>query len=134
MYSTRQIVRREKHGFYLLQNICKLPTLISSFFQLCHIIYCSNSAFPWISDFKRPKLSSPCDKSIFLKVYLFKHVYELLLSIWSVLLEYLHHFYIVMFYWIFLDVCFCLFLFVVLLLLWCCFCSLLFRFYFWPKF
>ena len=42
------------------------------------------------------------------KVYLFKHVLQLLPSIWSVLLECLHHFYVVIFYGVFFwDVCFC---------------------------
>ena len=78
--------------------------------------------------------SSRCDKFVFLKVYLFKHVYKLLPSIWSVLLEYLHYFYVITFSGVFLDICFCLFLFVALLLFCCCFCYFLFRFPFWPKF
>ena len=57
--------------------------------------------------------SSRCDKLVFQKVYLFKRVSQLLPSIWSVLLEYLHHFYVIMFYGffeIFVFVYFCLWL------------------------
>ena len=54
-----------------------------------------------------------CDKFAF---HLFKHVFQLLPSIWSVLLEYLHHFYVVIFYGVFLR-CLFLFIFVLLLLL-----------------
>ena len=55
---------------------------------------------------------SRCDKFV---SHLFKHVFQLLLSIWPVLLEYLHHFYVVIFFGVFWDVCFCLSFFVVLL-------------------
>ena len=54
-------------------------------------------------------------KFVFQKVYLFKHVFQLLPIIWSVLLECLHHFYVVIFHGVFFwDVCFCFCL---------CFCS-----------
>ena len=56
IYSTRQTVGREEHAFWFFQNVCKLPILISSFFQWYHIIHCPNSAFPWGSNSKRPKL------------------------------------------------------------------------------
>ena len=79
--------------------------------------------------------NSRCDKFVFQKVYVFKHVSQLLPSVWPVSLEYLHHFCFIIFYGIFFwGTCFCLFLFVALLLFCCCFCSFLFRFHFWPKF
>ena len=51
-------------------------------------------------------------------MYLFKHVSHLLPSIWSVLLEYLHHFHVAIFYRDFLR---CLFLFCFCLWFCCCF-------------
>ena len=56
--------------------------------------------------------ASVCDKFVFQKVYffffkkfvyLFKHAFQLLPSIWSVLLECLHHFYVVIFYRVFFE-------------------------------
>ena len=52
--------------------------------------------------------------NLFFKKYLFKHVFQLLPSIWSFLLECLHHFYVI-FYGVFLRCLFLVFLFVVLL-------------------
>ena len=106
MYSTRQIVQREKHGFCLFQNICKSSISISSFYRWCYIIYCSNTALPWILNFisanlkfsKDQNWSSRCNEFVFQKVYLSKYVFWILPSIWSVLLEYLHHFYVAIFY------------------------------------
>ena len=59
--------------------------------------------------FQKTKTEAPLLINLFLKkyIYLFKHVSQLLLPIWSVLLEYLHHFYVVIFYRVFLR---CLFL------------------------
>ena len=65
MYSTRKILPRKEHSFCLFQNICKLPISISSFF-----IYYLNSAFPGISNSKRPNLMLPFLQNLFIKVYL----------------------------------------------------------------
>ena len=111
IYSTRQTVRREEQYFWFFQNIFKLPISISSFFQWYDIIYCSNSAFPWISNSKRAKLKLPLWQIYFQKVYLFKRVSQLLPSISSILLEYLHHFYVIIFYGVFFRYLF-LFVFV----------------------
>ena len=103
-------------------------------------VLCSNGIISYIAQtqhFRESRISkyqnwsSRCDKFVFQKVYLFKHVSQLLPSIWSVLLEYLHHFYVIIFYGVFFMY---LFLFVTLLLFCCCFCSFFFLFHFWPKF
>ena len=103
-------------------------------------VHCSNGIISFIAQtqhFRESRISkyqnwsSRCDKFVFQKVYLFKHVSQLLPSIWSVLLEYLHHFYVIIFYGVFFMY---LFLFVTLLLFCCCFCSFFFLFHFWPKF
>ena len=74
--------------------------------------------------FQKTKTDAPlCDKFVFQKVYLFKHVSQLLPSILSVLLQYLHHFCVFIFY----GVCFEIFVFIC----WFCCCflfSLLFSF------
>ena len=127
IYSTRQTVRREEQYFWFFQNIFKLPISISSFFQWYDIIYCSNSAFPWISN------------SVVINLFFKKYIYL------SVSPGYFHQsdqlyenigttFMLSYFMEFFLDICFCLFLFVALLRFCCCFCSFLFRFPFWPKF
>ena len=62
--------------------------------------------------------SSSSDKFVFQKVYSFKHLSQWLPSIWSVLLKYLHHFYVVIFYgvfYVFVCLWFC-----------CCFAIVLF--------
>ena len=75
-----------------------------------------------------------CDEFVFQKVYLFKHVFQLLPSIWSVLLECLHHFYVVIFYGVFLRCWFLGFLVCSFALFCCCFYSFQFCFYFWQNF
>ena len=103
---------------YLYRSVLSSNGIISYIAQTQHF---RESQIP-----KDQNWSSRCDKFVFQKVYLFKHVSQLLPSIWSVLLEYLHHFYVIMFYGVFFLRY--LFLFVALLLFCCCFCSFLFRF------
>ena len=120
MYSTRKIVRRQKYGFCLFQNICKLPRLnyldqlflpIISYHILLKLRISVNLKF------QKTKTDAPtCDKFIFEKVYLFKHASQLLPSILPVLLQYLHHFCAV----IFSGVCFEMFTFIC----WFCCCFL----------
>ena len=112
--------------FACFKTYVKLPISISFFFQWYHIIYCS---IPKDQDW-----SFRCDKFVFQKVYLFKQspsyfhqsdqFYQNICT--TFMLSHFREF--------FLDVCFCLLLFVALLLFCCCFCSFLFRFPFWPKF
>ena len=72
--------------------------------------------------------------NLFFKKYLFKHVFQLLPSIWSFLLECLHHFYVVIFYGVFLRCLFLGFLVCSFALFCCCFYSFQFCFYFWQNF
>ena len=64
--------------------------------------------------------SSRCNEFVFQKVYLSKYVFWILPSIWSVLLEYLHHFYVAIFYEVFFEMfaffCFCCYLVVAFVL------------------
>ena len=100
---------------YLYRSVLSSDGIISYIAQTQH--FC---------EYQIPKdqnWSSHCDKFVFQKVYLFKHVSQLLLSIWSVLLEYLHHFYVIIFYGVFFRYLF-LFVFV------CCFAAVLLLFSF----
>ena len=111
---------------YLYRSILSSSGIISYIAQTQHF---RESQIP-----KDQNWSSRCDKFVFQKVYLFKHVSQLLPSIWSVLLEYLHHLHVIIFYGVFVRY---LFLFVALLMfcfVFWFFCSFLFRFHFWPKF
>ena len=100
---------------------------------------CITSYVAQIQHFRESKISkdqnwsSASGKFVLQKVYLFKHVSEILLPIWSVLLICTTFMlsYFMEFFW---DVCFYVFLFVVLMLFCCCFCSFLCCFHFWPKF
>ena len=49
-------------------------TYFDQLFQWYHIINCSNSTFPWISNSKRPNWCFRCDKCLFQKVYLFNRL------------------------------------------------------------
>ena len=88
---------------YLYRSVLSSNGIISYIAQTQHF---RESQIP-----KDQNWSSRCDKFVFQKVYLFKHVSQLLPSIWSVLLEYLHHFYVIIFYGFFFRYLF-LFVFV----------------------
>ena len=108
---------------YLYRSILSSSGIISYIAQTQHF---RESQIP-----KDQNWSSRCGKFVFQKVHLFKHVSQLLPSTWSVLLEYLHHLHVIIFYGV---VSRYLFLFAALSMFCCFFCSFLFRFYFWPKF
>ena len=96
MFSTRQIVQNKNAGFACSKRVnSRFRWTLSS----NDIISCSNSAFPWLSNSKRP--------SLMLSLW-WNCVSQLLPSMWSVLLEYLCHSYVFMDYGVFLR---CLFLF-----------------------
>ena len=78
---------------YLYRSVLSSNGIISYIAQTQHF---RESQIP-----KDQNWSSRCDKFVFQKVYLFKHVSQLLPSVWSVLLEYLHHFYVIIFYGVF---------------------------------
>ena len=119
-----------KKRFILPRKLCEEKNTVFACFKtyvnyLYRTVLSSNGIISYIAQaqhFREPQISkgqnrsSCCDKFVFQKVYLFKHVSQLPPSIWSVLLEYLHHFYITIFYGVVLDICFCLFLFAALLL------------------
>ena len=82
---------------YLYRSVLSSNGIISYIAQTQHF---RESQIP-----KDQNWSSRCDKFVFQKVYLFKHVSQLLPSIWSVLLEYLQHFYVIIFYGVFFEIC-----------------------------
>ena len=89
-----------KHNFCLFKT--DVNSLSRSTVSSNNIVSCSNSAFLWLFTSKIPNLMLP---------FWWNCVSHLLPSIWSVLLEYLYHFYIVMDYRIFLRCLFCCCLF-----------------------
>ena len=78
---------------YLYRSVLSSNGIISYITQTQH--FCESQIT------KVQNWNSRCDKFVFQKVYLFKHVSQLLPSVWPVSLEYLHHFYFIIFYGIF---------------------------------
>ena len=105
MYSARQMVRTKERSFCLFKPCVNF--LYGSILFSNDVISWSNSAFPWISNFKRPNLMLP---------FWQKCVSQLLPSIWSVLLEYLYQFQLLWIMELFWDVFCC-----------CCCCCCFFR-------
>ena len=83
-----------KHVNYLCRSLLSSNCIIS---YIAQTQYFRDSQIPQNQNWR-----SCCDNFVFQKVYLFKHVSQLLSLIWSVLLEYLHHFYVVISYGVFL--------------------------------
>ena len=111
-----------KHVNYLCRSLLSSNCIIS---YIAQTQYFRDSQIPQNQNWR-----SCCDNFVFQKVYLFKHVSQLLSLIWSVLLEYLHHFYVVISYGVFLRCLIFFFrcLFLLVLLLFFLFFSLSFSF------
>ena len=111
-----------KHVNYLCRSLLSSNCIIS---YIAQTQYFRDSQIPQNQNWR-----SCCDNFVFQKVYLFKHVSQLLSLIWSVLLEYLHHFYVVISYEVFLRCLIFFFrcLFLLVLLLFFLFFSLSFSF------
>ena len=111
-----------KHVKYRCRSLLSSNCIIS---YIAQTQYFRDSQIPQNQNWR-----SCCDNFVFQKVYLFKHVSQLLSLIWSVLLEYLHHFYVVISYGVFLRCLIFFFrcLFLLVLLLFFLFFSLSFSF------
>ena len=111
-----------KHVNYLCRSLLSSNCIIS---YIAQTQYFRDSQIPQNQNWR-----SCCDNFVFQKVYLFKHVSQLLSLIWSVLLECLHHFYVVISYGAFLRCLIFFFrcLFLLVLLLFFLFFSLSFSF------
>ena len=111
-----------KHVNYLCRSLLSSNCIIS---YIAQTQYFRDSQIPQNQNWR-----SCCDNFVFQKVYLFKHVSQLLSLIWSVLLEYLHHFNVVISYGVFLRCLIFFFrcLFLLVLLLFFLFFSLSFSF------
>ena len=106
MYSTRQIERRERRTRFLLASKYMWLNYLSRSALSYNDIISYNVQTQHFRESQIPKCQNWCcryDQFFFQKVYLIKHVSQLLPSIYSVLLEYLHHFYVVIFYGVFLK-------------------------------